>query len=48
MHPWIEVASALTNLSVLATLWRPHLIVSSVRLLRLTCQLSGLNLSVAM
>jgi hypothetical protein len=35
-------------LSVFAMLCSPHLVVSSVRLLRLMCQLSGVNLSVAM
>jgi hypothetical protein len=47
MQPWIEEASALMNLSVLAMLCRPHLVVSSVRLFLLTCQLRGVSLSVA-
>ena len=48
MQPCMDAASAFTNLSVFATLCSPHLVVSSVRLLLFTCQLSGLSRSVAM
>ena len=48
MAPCIEDASSLMNLTVCATLKRPHFTVSSLILLRLICHRRGVTRSVAM